>query len=219
MYAVIKTGGKQYRVANGDIIAVEKLAGDPGSTVALAPVLMLDDDKSSTVGTPVVEGAAVSAEILEQTRGDKIIVFKKKRRKGYRRKMGHRQDVTVLRITDVTGKAKAAPKRATRAAAKPAATAKPAAEEAAPTEEAKPAAAKPAAKRTTTRKPAAKTTTTRKPAAKKAAPKKPAATKPAAKTTTAKKAAPKKPAAKKPAAKRTTTRAKSTGAAKDADKE
>ena len=215
MYAVIKTGGKQYRVANGDIIAVEKLAGDPGSTVALAPVLMVDDDKSSTVGTPVVEGAAVNAEIIEQTRGDKIIVFKKKRRKGYRRTRGHRQDVTVLRITDVTGKAKAAPKRAAKAAEKPAEEAKPATEakpaaEAAPAEEAKPAAAKPAAKRTTTRKPATK----------KAAPKKPAAKKPAAKTTTAKKAAaPKKPAAKKPAAKRTTTRAKSTGASKDADKE
>ena len=195
MYAVIKTGGKQYRVANGDIIAVEKLAGDPGSTIALAPVLMVDDDRSSTVGTPVVEGAAVNAEIVEQTRGDKIIVFKKKRRKGYRRTMGHRQDVTVLRITDVTGKAKAAPKRAAKAAEKPAAeeVAPAAAPAAAPAEEAKPAA----------KKPAAKTTTTRKPAAKKAAPKKPAAKKPAAN------AAPKKPAAKR------TTRAKST----DADKE
>ena len=219
MYAVIKTGGKQYRVANGDVIAVEKLAGDPGSTVALAPVLMVDDDKSSTVGTPVVEGAAVNAEIVEQTRGDKIIVFKKKRRKGYRRTRGHRQDVTVLRITDVTAKAKAAPKPVAEAAAKlaseeaaaeAAATsaekAKPAAATSA--EEAKPAAAKPAAK-----------TTTRKPAAKKAAPKKPAAKKPAAKKAAAKKpaakAAPKKPAAAKPAAKRTTTRAKST----DADKE
>ncbi len=203
MYAVIKTGGKQYRVANGDVIAVEKLAGDPGSTVALAPVLMVDDDKSSTVGTPVVEGAAVNAEIVEQTRGDKIIVFKKKRRKGYRRTRGHRQDVTVLRITDVTAKAKAAPKPVAKAAAKLAS--EEAAAEAAATsaEEAKPAAAKPAAK-----------TTTRKPAAKKAAPKKPAAKKPAAKKPAAK-AAPKKPAAKKPAAKRTTTRAKST----DADKE
>jgi len=176
MYAVIKTGGKQYRVANGDVIAVEKLAGDPGSTVSLAPVLMLNDDKSSTVGTPIVEGAAVSAEVLEQTRGDKIIVFKKKRRKGYRRTMGHRQDLTVLRITDVTGKGKAAAKPVAKAAEKPAEEAKPAAEAE------KPAEAKPAAK-----KPAAK-----KPAAKKAAPKKPAAKKPAAK----------KPAAKKPAAKK-----------------
>ena len=181
MYAVVKTGGKQYKVANGDVIAVEKLTGDPGSTIALAPVLMLNDDKSSTVGTPVVEGAAVSAEIIEQTRGDKIIVFKKKRRKGYRRTMGHRQDLTVLRITDVTGKAKGAPKRAAKATAAPAAEASPASAaapaDAAPAAEVKPAAAKPA---------------TKKPAAKKAAPKKPAAKKPAAK----------KPAAKKPAAKK-----------------
>lgn len=183
MYAVIKTGGKQYKVANGDIIAVEKLAGDPGSTVSLAPVLMLNDDKSSTVGTPIVEGAAVSAEVVEQTRGDKVIVFKKKRRKGYRRTRGHRQDLTLLRITDVTGKGKAAPKRAAKAEAKPAADATPASDDAAPAAEAKPAAKKPAAK-----KPAAK-----KPAAKKAAPKKAAAKKPAAK----------KPAAKKPAAKST----------------
>jgi len=192
MYAVIKTGGKQYRVANGDVIAVEKLAGDPGSTVSLAPVLMLNDDKSSTVGTPIVEGAAVSAEVLEQTRGDKIIVFKKKRRKGYRRTMGHRQDVTVLRITDVTGKGKAAAKPAAKAAATPAADAKPASEEApAPAAAAKPAAAA-AAKPAAAKKPAEKKAAPKKPAAKKAAPKKPAA----------KKAAPKKPAAKKPAAKK-----------------
>ncbi len=172
MYAVIKTGGKQYRVANGDVIAVEKLAGEPGSVISLAPVLMLNDDKSSTVGTPIVEGAAVSAEVLEQTRGDKIIVFKKKRRKGYRRTIGHRQDITVLRITDVTGKAKAAPKRAAKAAEKPAEEAKPA------KEAEKPAAAKPAAKKAAPKKPAAK----------KAAPKKPEAKKPAAKKPAAKKA-------------------------------
>jgi len=180
MYAVIKTGGKQYRVANGDIIEVEKLTAEPGSTVSLAPVLMFNDDKSSTVGTPIVEGAAVSAEVLDQTRGDKIIVFKKKRRKGYRRTIGHRQDLTVLRITDVTGKAKVAPKRAAKAEAKPAADATPASDAddagAAPAEEAKPTA---------------KAAAPKKPAAKKAAPKKPAAKKPAAK----------KPAAKKPAAK------------------
>jgi len=159
MYAVIKTGGKQYRVANGDILAVEKLDGDPGSAVALAPVLMLDDDSSSTVGTPVIEGATVSAEILEQARGDKIIVFKKKRRQGYRRKKGHRQDLTVVRITDVTGKTQAVSTRAAKAAdATPAgddaeASAKPAAKKAAPKKPAakKPAAKKPAAKRTSSR--------------------------------------------------------------------
>jgi len=150
MYAVIKTGGKQYRVANGDILAVEKLAGDPGSVVALAPVLMLDDDASSTVGTPVIEGATVSAEILEQARGDKILVFKKKRRQGYRRTRGHRQDMTVVRITDVTGKSKTAPKRAAKAepAGEAAADKKPAAKKA--------AAKKPAAKKPAAKKPAAK---------------------------------------------------------------
>ena len=189
MYAVIKTGGKQYRVSNGDVIAVEKLAGDPGSTVALAPVLMLDDDKSSTVGTPIIEGAAVSAEVLEQTRGDKIIVFKKKRRKGYRRTIGHRQDITVLRITDVTGKPKAAPKRAAKDTWKPAADATPASDDAAPVEEAKTATEKPAAKKAAPKKPAAKKAAPKKPVAKKAAPKKPAEKKPAAKNAGADKGA------------------------------
>jgi len=189
MYAVIKTGGKQYRVSNGDVIAVEKLAGDPGSTVALAPVLMLDDDKSSNVGTPIIEGAAVSAEVLEQTRGDKIIVFKKKRRKGYRRTIGHRQDITVLRITDVTGKPKAAPKRAAKDTWKPAADATPASDDAAPVEEAKTATEKPAAKKAAPKKPAAKKAAPKKPAAKKAAPKKPAEKKPAAKNAGADKGA------------------------------
>jgi large subunit ribosomal protein L21 len=189
MYAVIKTGGKQYRVSNGDVIAVEKLAGDPGSTVALAPVLMLDDDKSSTVGTPIIEGAAVSAEVLEQTRGDKIIVFKKKRRKGYRRTIGHRQDITVLRITDVTGKAKAAPKRAAKDTWKSAADATPASDDAAPAEEAKAATEKPAAKKAAPKNPAAKKAAPKKPAAKKAAPKKPAEKKPAAKSAGADKGA------------------------------
>ena len=189
MYAVIKTGGKQYRVSNGDVIAVEKLAGDPGSTVALAPVLMLDDDKSSTVGTPIIKGAAVSAEVLEQTRGDKIIVFKKKRRKGYRRTIGHRQDITVLRITDVTGKPKAALKRAAKDTWKPAADATPASDDAAPAEEAKAATEKPAAKKAAPKKPAAKKAAPKKPAAKKAASKKPAEKKPAAKSAGADKGA------------------------------
>ena len=114
MYAVIKTGGKQYRVKNGDIIEVEKLTADAGSTISLSPVLMFNDDKSSKVGTPILEGAVVSAEVLEQTRGDKVIVFKKKRRKGYRRTIGHRQDFTLLKITDVAGKSKATPKRVSK---------------------------------------------------------------------------------------------------------
>ncbi len=107
MFAVIKTGGKQYRVTKDDMIVVETVAGEPGSTVRFEDVLMIGDDgKAPSVGTPFLEQAAVFAEVVQQTRGDKIIVFKKKRRKGYRRKHGHRQALTVLRITDIspTGK-------------------------------------------------------------------------------------------------------------------
>ena len=173
MYAVIQTGGKQYRVANGDVITVEKLEGEAGSTLAISPVLMLDDGKETQVGTPIVEGAAVTAEVVEQTRSKKIVVFKKKRRQGYQRTHGHRQDITVLRVIDVTGKSKtpankaAAPKTAPKSDDAPAADAKPAAK--------KPAAKKPAAKKaasSTAKKPAAK-----KPAAKKDADAKPAADK------------------------------------------
>ena len=98
MFAVIKTGGKQYRVASGDVIKVEKLEAEAGSTVTLDQVLMVD----GKIGTPLVADAAVSAEVIAQDRGPKIIVFKKKRRQNYRRKNGHRQDLTVLRITDIT---------------------------------------------------------------------------------------------------------------------
>lgn len=97
MYAVIKTGGKQYRITTGDIFEVEKLSGEAGDKITFDEVLMVGDK----VGTPVVKGAKVTAEIFKQTRGDKIIIFKKKRRQGYRRKNGHRQDLTVLKITDI----------------------------------------------------------------------------------------------------------------------
>jgi large subunit ribosomal protein L21 len=100
MYAVIKTGGKQYKVARNDVILVEKLPGEAGAAVQLDEVLLVGDDKGQTVGSPLVAGASVAATVLEQTRGEKIIVFKKKRRKNYRRKAGHRQDLTALRITD-----------------------------------------------------------------------------------------------------------------------
>jgi large subunit ribosomal protein L21 len=106
MHAVIRTGGKQYRVAKDDVITVERLAGDAGASVTFDEVLMLGDK----VGTPVIEGAAVQGEIVEQGRGDKIIVFKKKRRKDYKRTAGHRQDLTTVKITDVGG---AAPKKKT----------------------------------------------------------------------------------------------------------
>ena len=186
MYAVIQTGGKQYRVANGDVIKVEKLEGEAGSTLSIMPVLMLNDGNNTQVGTPIVEGAAVTAEVVEQTRGKKVVVFKKKRRQGYQRTHGHRQEQTVLRVVDVTGKAKAPAKKAAKTApkagaapAEAAAEAKPSAKKAASTTR-KPAAKKPSAKKaaSTTRKPVAK-----KPAAKKAASttKKPVAKKPAAK--------------------------------------
>jgi len=98
MFAVIKTGGKQYRVVSGDVIKVEKLEGEAGSTIALDQVLMLGD----TIGTPLVAGASVSAEVIAQDRGPKVIIFKKKRRQNYRRKNVHRQDLTVLRITEIS---------------------------------------------------------------------------------------------------------------------
>jgi large subunit ribosomal protein L21 len=101
MFAVIKTGGKQYKVAKDDVIEVEKLPGEAGAAVELGEVLMLSDGGKVEVGSPLLKGAKVSAEVVEQTRGDKIIVFKKKRRKNYRRKKGHRQDLTVLRITAI----------------------------------------------------------------------------------------------------------------------
>ena len=103
MFAVIRTGGKQYRVAPNDVIVVERLAGEAGSNVELGEVLMLGDGGTEAqIGTPLVDKAAVFAEVLEQARSPKINVFKKKRRKKYRRTRGHRQNVTVLRITEIS---------------------------------------------------------------------------------------------------------------------
>jgi len=105
MYAVIKTGGKQYRVSPGDVIVVEKLLGDAGAKVKLDQVLMVGEDgKDPEVGAPLISSAAVNCEVMEQSRADKIIVFKKKRRQGYKRKKGHRQEQTVLRVLDINGK-------------------------------------------------------------------------------------------------------------------
>ncbi|HHK74041.1 MAG TPA: 50S ribosomal protein L21 [Rhizobiales bacterium] len=100
MFAVISTGGKQYKVSQGDLLDVEKLEGEIGDQVVLDKVLMLGGEKP-LIGTPFVEGASVAAEIINQTRAAKIIVFKKKRRKNYRRKKGHRQHITVLKIADI----------------------------------------------------------------------------------------------------------------------
>jgi large subunit ribosomal protein L21 len=102
MFAVIKTGGKQYRVAENDVIRVERLDGEAGASVTLDQVLMVGEGDSVTVGTPTVDGASVAAEVVEQGRGPKIIVFKKKRRQNYRRKKGHRQDLTTLKITGIS---------------------------------------------------------------------------------------------------------------------
>jgi large subunit ribosomal protein L21 len=148
MFAVIKTGGKQYRVAKDDIIKVEKLDGDAGAKLTLGEVLMVGDDKGVKLGTPLVDGASVSAEVVEQTRGDKIIVFKKKRRHNYRRKKGHRQDLTVLKITGISAaKKKAAakpkpeaPKPEAKVAAKPETEAKATEAKAEPKAAAKPKA-------------------------------------------------------------------------------
>jgi large subunit ribosomal protein L21 len=169
MYALVKTGGKQYRVSKDDTILVERISADEGAEVILDNVVMLGDGDKVTIGTPRVEGAAVSATVMRQTRGPKIIIFRRKRRKNHRRTQGHRQDLTLLKINAIAedGKSltpKAAPKKA-----------------AAKTEDAKAAPKKAPAKK----------------AAAKAAPKKAAAKKAPAKKAPAKKAAAKKAAAKK----------------------
>jgi len=126
MYAVIKTGGKQYRVAENDTITVERLKGEAGDVITLDQVLMVAGDAGVEVGTPLVDGASVAAELVEQARGPRIIIFKKKRRKHYRRRNGHRQDLTTLKITEIlTGG-----KKPSKAAAKPAKKEAPAKEEA-----------------------------------------------------------------------------------------
>ncbi len=102
MYAVIKTGGKQYRVQPGDLLVVEKLDGEPGANVAFGEVLMLGDGDAVTLGAPMVDGASVSATLIETRKGEKVKIFKKIRRQGYRRTKGHRQVESVLRVTGVT---------------------------------------------------------------------------------------------------------------------
>ena len=103
MYAVIKTGGKQYRVAADDVLTVEKIAGDAGSTVEFTEVLMLAGSGEPKLGMPLLSGAKVIAEVVEQGRGPKVIAFKKRRRKNSRRKRGHRQDLTTVRIKEIIG--------------------------------------------------------------------------------------------------------------------
>ena len=159
MFAVIRTGGKQYRVAPNDIIEVEKIAGKPGEIVELAEVILLGGEGSPKTGSPTIAGAMVAAEVIEQTRGAKIIVFKKKRRSNYRRKKGHRQELTALRITEILtdGKkpSKAAAKPEPKKAEKQAEAKAEAKTEAKPAKkEAKPETRKPAVKRPEAKKPA-----------------------------------------------------------------
>lgn len=167
MFAVIKTGGKQYRVSENDVLVIEKLAGDAGAMIEFNEVLILGEEgKAPTVGAPLVDKAAVFGEVVRQTRGDKIIVFKKKRRQNYRRKQGHRQDLTLVKIVSIS-----------------ATGTKPAAKKAEPKKEAPKtpvkgeAAEKPAAKKTAAKKTAAKKAPAKKAAAKKAPAKKAAAKK------------------------------------------
>ena len=161
MYAIVEIAGQQFKVEKDQQIFVHQLEGKEGDKVEFSNVLLVDDGGKIAVGAPAVEGAKVTAKIVEHAKGDKVIVFKKKRRKGYAVKNGHRQRFTKIAIDGITAKG----------AKKPAAK-----KEAAPAKEAAPkkAAAKPAAKKTTTAK---KETAAKKPAAKKPAAKKPAAKK------------------------------------------
>ncbi len=102
MYAVIKTGGKQYRVAANDVLEIEKVAGDAGATVEFNDVLMVGGDAGTQIGAPFLAGAKVTAEVVEQGRGPKVIAFKKRRRKNSRRKRGHRQELTTVKITGIS---------------------------------------------------------------------------------------------------------------------
>jgi|GEM_PF-25787 len=223
MYAVIKTGGKQYRVQAGDLLIVEKLDGEPGAAVAFDQVLMIGEGAAVTLGEPTVAGASVSATLVETRKGEKIKVFKKIRRQGYRRTRGHRQYQSVLRVTGIAGGGKSETwdgtvdltplatlnararnlardmeaAEARRSAEKPAKVAKPAAR--AKTKAAKPASKK-AAKPAPPAKARAEAASTPRSEAKPAAPVKAEAKKAPGKTKAPKAAAPAKTAPAKKAA-------------------
>ena len=114
MYAVIKTGGKQYRVVAGERLKVEKLVADVGATVTLDQVLMVADGAQTTIGSPIIKGATVNATVLSHGRGDKVMIFKFRRRKHYRKTQGHRQSYTEIQISDINATAK--PAKAAKAA-------------------------------------------------------------------------------------------------------
>ncbi len=117
MYAVIRTGGKQYKVAPQDVLQIEKIEGAAGDAVSFAEVLMVAGEGEPRIGSPLIDGAVVSAEVVEQGRGPKIIIFKKKRRQNYRRKNGHRQELTTVRILGI--EADGAANAGAKASAKP----------------------------------------------------------------------------------------------------
>jgi large subunit ribosomal protein L21 len=103
MYAILETGGRQYRVSTGDKLEIERLTTEAGKEITFDRVLMVNNDGSVRVGTPTVAGATVTADVVEHKRGDKVIVFKFKRRKGYHKKQGHRQELTVVQIKSING--------------------------------------------------------------------------------------------------------------------
>ena len=166
MFAVIKTGGKQYKVAKDDVVRIEKLDAKTGSKVAFDNVLMVGNTDTQTIGTPVVPGASVAGTVMEQTRDPKILVFKRKRRQGYRRLKGHRQHVTLVKITDILTDGKK-PSKSKKTAADIKDGAAPKAEAKKPAPKKKAPAKKPAARK--------KVATDKKSAKKKAPAKKPAA--------------------------------------------
>jgi large subunit ribosomal protein L21 len=152
MFAVIKAGGKQYRVAAEDVIRIDRVTGEPGEVIEFGEVLLLGGD-SPQIGAPTVSGASVAGEVLQHTRGDKVIAFKKRRRKNSRRKRGSRHEFSMIRITEIlTGGAKASKTAPARPVREPTPKA-----EAAPAGEEKPANAATKAKaKTKAKKPAAK---------------------------------------------------------------
>jgi large subunit ribosomal protein L21 len=190
MYAVVSSGGKQYRVEPGGTLIVERLTGDPGASVTFDRVLLVGDGDAVTVGTPLVSGATVSATVLGEELGPKIVIFKFKQKVKYRRRTGHRQHLTRVRIDGITadGKTTSAPETAVKPSKPKAPRAKAASAATAKAPARKPAAKKPATKKAAAKKPAA-----RKPAAAKSTAK--ADTEKPAKAT-AKPATPRKPAAK-----------------------
>lgn len=176
MFAVIKTGGKQYRAQEGDVLNVEKLAVESGKEVTFDQVLLIEDKGKAMIGTPLIKNAVVKATVIENFRDKKVIVFKKKRRKQYKKKQGHRQELTKVQIEKIIFGKETAPKKKPaekKEGAAPAIKKKPALKKAEPKAEKTKQAAAPAPKKTAKPKAA--------PAAKKPAAKKPAAKKPATK--------------------------------------